>query len=83
MKKDQVEEHAKKIQEQFDILEKFLTENKFMAGEHVSMGHPEIGFLKLFIIFWYPIETQYTFVSNYRWPLQIYQLLPLSAQSTW
>lgn len=36
MKKDQVEEHAKKIREQFDILEKFLTENKFMAGEHVS-----------------------------------------------
>lgn len=36
MKKDQVEEHAKKFREQFDILEKFLTENKFMAGEHVS-----------------------------------------------
>lgn len=33
--KQQVEEYVIKLQEQFNILEKFLTSNKFIAGEYV------------------------------------------------
>lgn len=37
LKKDQVEEHAIKIREQYDILEQFLTTNTFMAGQYVGI----------------------------------------------
>lgn len=31
-----IEEHVKKIKEQYDILETFLKQNKFIAGDNVS-----------------------------------------------
>lgn len=34
-KKEKVKEYVIKLQEQFNILEKFLTSKKFIAGEHV------------------------------------------------
>lgn len=36
LKKEEVEVHAAKIREQYHILEQFLTENKYMAGDHVN-----------------------------------------------
>lgn len=35
LKKEQVEEHTIKLREQYDILEKFLTTNTFIAGVNV------------------------------------------------
>lgn len=36
-KKDEIETHLAKICEQYDNLEKFLTENQFIASDHVCM----------------------------------------------
>lgn len=36
LKKEKVAEHAVKLQEQFNILEGFLTSNKFIAGDNVK-----------------------------------------------
>ncbi|XP_031620849.1 glutathione S-transferase E14-like [Contarinia nasturtii] len=38
LKKEQVEEHAVKFREQFDILENFLTENEFIACDTMTIA---------------------------------------------
>lgn len=38
LRKEQVADHAVKIREQYDILEKYLTEHKFMATNYVKIS---------------------------------------------